>query len=107
MARYLNEEQAAADGFLIAHEPESARFALYRTGASAHELLGEAHYSLRGDTVIDFDHTEVHPSLRGTGLAALLARRALTSEITHGRRTEASCWFIAGYLDKHPELRSS
>lgn len=101
MARYLDEEQARADGFTIAHEPEANRFVLARGDG---EVVGEAHYTLLGDDGIDFDHTVVDPSLRGTGLSGLLAEHALTAEIVRGRRIHASCWFIEGYLQKHPHL---
>ncbi|MBL3686685.1 N-acetyltransferase [Leucobacter zeae] len=126
MSRYQNEEQAAADGFRFAHEPERSRYALYAadagsgadgrpgtgdgSGTGAERLVGEAHYTLRGagstedPGIIDFDHTVVAPALRGTGLSGLLARRALTGDAIGDRRVLASCWFIEGYLAKHPEL---
>lgn len=100
MARYLDEASAAADGILLTHEAERHRFLLTRDGVR----VGEAHYTLLGDDAIDFDHTVVDPSLRGTGLAGVLAQRALTDPVTAGRRIEASCWFIADYLRRHPEL---
>ena len=100
MARYLDEASAAADGILLTHEPDRQRFVLAREGT----MIGEAHYTLLGDDAIDFDHTVVDPSLRGTGLAGVLAQRALTDPVTTDRRIEASCWFIAGYLRRHPEL---
>lgn len=111
MARYVDEDQAAADGFRFAHEPERTRYALYREDAGGEQLVGEAHYTLRGagteqePGTIDFDHTVVAPALRGTGLSGLLAQRALTGEAIGERRVLASCWFIEGYLAKHPELR--
>ncbi|MBP1324791.1 putative GNAT family acetyltransferase [Leucobacter exalbidus] len=107
MARYLDEAQAAAAGFTIAHEPEAHRFTVTHATAAGPELVGEAHYSLLGETVIDFDHTLVTPTLRGTGLSGLLAQHALSSELAQSRRIAASCWFIEGYLKKHPELRSA
>lgn len=107
MARFLDEAQAADAGFHIMHEPEASRYAVYQGAGAERQLVGEAHYSLRGESSIDFDHTVVHPSLRGTGLAALLARRALTGDQVRGRQIEASCWFIAGFLERHPELRTS
>lgn len=106
MAKYVDEAQATADGFQFVHEPEASRYALYRETGDARELVGEAHYTLQGNTTVDFDHTVVNPALRGTGLAGLLARGALTGDVVEGRRIVASCWFIAGYLEKHPELRS-
>lgn len=124
MARYLTEEQAAADGFRIEHEPSAQRYALYldATGQdtdapdsaapSEPQLVGEAHYSLIGDDtdgIINFDHTVVLPALRGNGLSMLLARRALDKNSGAGeaighRRVHASCWFIARVIARHPEL---
>ena len=104
MARYLSEEDAAADGITIVHESERSRFAVYRE----RESVGEAHYTLGeigGEPAIDFDHTFVDPQWRGTGLSGLLAHRAVTDNISDGRRKLASCWFIAGYLQRNPELQ--
>ncbi len=114
MARYLDETAAQADGISIAHQPDQARYAVLRSGDPATgetgdgaELIGEAHYTLLGDDAINFDHTVVVPEFRGTGLSGLLAHRALTGSAAEGRRIQASCWFIAGYLAKHPELGRS
>ncbi|MGJ0203933.1 N-acetyltransferase [Leucobacter sp. gxy201] len=112
MARYQDEAAAAADGFTIVHQADRHRYALLQQpggeagpGAPEPRMIGEAHYTLIGDDAIDFDHTVVDPSLRGTGLSGVLARRALTGSAADGRRILASCWFIEGYLAKHPELR--
>lgn len=104
MARYQTEDQAAADGFRIVHEPEQDRFAIYQSAVEGDRLVGEAHYSLRGDASIDFDHTLVNPEFRGSGLSGLLAHHAVTADVVRGRRVLASCWFIEGYLARHPEL---
>lgn len=111
MASYQDEAAAAADGFTVVHQADRHRYALLQQpggsdpDASESRVIGEAHYTLIGDDAIDFDHTVVDPSLRGTGLSGVLARRALTGTAAHGRRILASCWFIEGYLAKHPELR--
>ena len=107
MGRFLNEAQAAADGYTITHEPGRARYVVTASGADGGRVVGEAHYALLGDDVIDFDHTVVVPELRGTGLSGLLAHRALTGEAVGQRRITASCSFIVGYLQKHPELASA
>lgn len=100
MARYLDEAAAEADGIRIVHEPEASRFALYRETT----LIGEAHYAFPREGVVDFDHTVVSNDYRGTGLSGLLAHRALTSDVAKQHTVQASCWFIEGYLAKHPEL---
>lgn len=107
MATYTDESQAAADGFRIVHEPEEQRYAVLEAGEMGDRLVGEAHYTLIGGTGINFDHTVVLPEFRGTGLSGLLAHRALTGDAVDGRKIIASCSFIAGYLERHPELRSN
>lgn len=106
MARYLTEAEAAAAGFEIVHEPLAQRFALYQSSEAGRTLAGEAHYSRPSEAVVDFDHTVVDEAFRGTGLSGLLAHHALTSEVTRAVTVQASCWFIEGYLTKHPELLS-
>jgi len=103
MAKYLDAVSAAADGYTIEHDQRGHRFTINHED----RVLGEAHYSLRTDGSIDFDHTLVDPSLRGTGLSGVLAQLALSDDVAQGRTIHASCWFIAGYLEKHPELRGS
>ena len=100
MARYLSEADARADGFTIVHAVDRQEFVIQHDD----RVLGEAHYTLLGETGIDFDHTEVDPSLRGSGISGLLAQRALTDGIVHGRSIRTSCWFMEGYLARHPEL---
>ncbi|MCA0379095.1 MAG: N-acetyltransferase [Actinobacteria bacterium] len=107
MAKYSDELQAQADGFRIEHQPDRYRFVLLQAGADSGEaghIVGEAHYTLLGEDGIDFDHTVVDPSLRGTGLSGLLAERALTDDVVRGRKIQASCWYIEGYLERNPHL---
>lgn len=104
MPRYLDEAAAEADGITIVHEPEAQRFAVYQSGDDGRALIGEAHYSFPREGTVDFDHTVVDDLFRGTGLSGLLAHRAVTSEVARENEVLASCWFIEGYLEKHPEL---
>lgn len=89
------------DGFRIEHEPQLSRFTLLQ----AHDVVGIAHYTLIGESGIDFDGTRIEPALRGRGLAAKLAHRALTDELVAGRTIRAGCWYMRDYLERHPELR--
>ncbi|MFC5337730.1 GNAT family N-acetyltransferase [Leucobacter denitrificans] len=104
MANYSDEEAALADGIQIVHEPDASRFAVYQQQDEARSLVGEAHYSLRRSGKVDFDHTLIIPRLRGTGLSNLLAQHALTSDVAKSNEITASCWFIAQYLARNPEL---
>ncbi|QIM16832.1 N-acetyltransferase [Leucobacter insecticola] len=107
MANYSDEAEASAAGLRIVHEPNQHRFAVYQSEPQGDRLVGEAHYSLIEDSIIDFDHTVVLPELRGSGIATLLAQRALDPEVIGSRRVHASCWFITGYLKRHPEALPS
>ncbi len=108
MARYLNEKELLADGIRIEHDAARSRFVVLKdqsaSGQADPREIGEAHYTLLGDTGIDFDHTVVLPEFRGSGISGLLAQHALTHEIVPGRNIQASCWFIDEYLTRHPEL---
>ena len=84
----------------IANEPERSRYEL-RVGD---ELVGVADYVLR-DGVVVFPHTEILPVHRGQGLAAQLIRYALDDVRRSGRPVVASCWFVADFIDEHPEYR--
>ena len=100
MARFTDEQAAREAGFLIEHEPERHRFVLTADGVE----MGAAHYTPLSSGGLDFDHTVVDVSLRGTGLSQLLVRHALTDPNVYGKPIQASCWFVAVMLKKHPEL---
>lgn len=115
MARFTDETAAREAGFTFTHEPERHRFVLAgppagadsadNSGASTAPVeLGEAHYTPLPSGALDFDHTLVDPSMRGTGLSGLLVEHALADESVYGKPIQASCWFVAGMLKKHPEL---
>ncbi|MBT1035317.1 N-acetyltransferase [Canibacter sp. lx-45] len=97
MVKFSSLADANKHGYTITHEPAQSRFALYD---QAENLLGEAHYTLLGETEIDFDHTVISPNLRGTGLSAILAEVAITSDLAKTHKIAASCWFIAKYLNR-------
>lgn len=103
MARYSTEAEAEADGFAFTHDTERGEF----TATLGERVIGVLHYSLfEGDRpAIDFDHTEVIPEFRGSGIAGLLAARALRSGVIGDRSIRTSCWYMEGVVARHPELR--
>ncbi len=56
------------------------------------------------DGVITFVHTEVPPEFRGKGIGSKLVRGELEAARARGLKVIASCEFVAGYIDKHPEF---
>jgi predicted GNAT family acetyltransferase len=83
------------------HRDESAsRYVLTRDGVA----VAFAVFRVRGDVVV-FPHTVVAEPLRGQGLGRRLVRAALDDVRARGQRVVARCWYVAGFIDEHPEYR--
>jgi len=67
-------------------------------------VVGIADYIVRGESVV-LPHTEVAQELRGRGLGAILVRAALEDVRRSGRTVVPACWFVAEFVDAHPEYR--
>jgi predicted GNAT family acetyltransferase len=76
------------------------------------KLLGVADYrpmgtDSAGDTprprVIAFPHTEIVPGRRKQGLGAQLVQGALDDVRRKGAKVVPMCWFVAEFLEEHPE----
>jgi predicted GNAT family acetyltransferase len=66
------------------------------------ELAGFADY-LRDDDLVVYPHTEVRSPFQGLHIGGTLARTALDDARSRDLRVLATCPFIAGWLDRHPE----
>src|SRR5271169_6705551 len=75
----------------------SGRFELEQDGH-----LASLDYTLAGE-VLALLETQVPESLRGTGIAGLLAKTALEYARKHHLKVDVVCPFVAGYLKTHPE----
>jgi predicted GNAT family acetyltransferase len=84
----------------VRNSTERSRYELLVEG----ELVGLADYRITGDAVV-FPHTEIEPRLRGQGLGAELVRAALDDVRSSGRRVIAHCWYVAEFIDGHPEYQ--
>lgn len=85
----------------VQHNADRTRYELFVDG----ELAGIADYRLTPDGVVVFPHTEIARDRRGHGLGAELVRAALDDVRTSGRTVEARCWFVAQFIDEHPEYQ--
>jgi predicted GNAT family acetyltransferase len=54
---------------------------------------------------IAFMHTEVPKSMRGKGVASVLAKYAFQFAEEHNKKVMVYCPFVAAYLKRHPELK--
>ena len=87
-------------GHEVRNNVDRSRYELLIDG----RLAAVADYRLAEDEVV-FPHTEVEPRLRGRGLGAELVRAALEDVRGTGQRVVAHCWYVAQFIDEHPEYR--
>jgi predicted GNAT family acetyltransferase len=66
------------------------------------ELVGIADFSLRGETVV-MPNTEIAAARRGQGLGDILVQGALDDIRSAGRTVVPVCWFVAQFIDGHPD----
>jgi hypothetical protein len=66
------------------------------------KLLGVADYRPMGDKLA-FPHTEIVPGRRKQGLGAQLVQGALDDVRRKGAKVVPMCWFVAEFLEEHPE----
>jgi predicted GNAT family acetyltransferase len=66
------------------------------------EVVAIADYQVRDDVVV-FPPTGVSPERRGQGLGEQLVQGALDDVRAGGRKVVPACWFVAEFLELHPE----
>ncbi|MEV6595674.1 NAD(+)/NADH kinase [Actinoplanes sp. NPDC051346] len=67
------------------------------------ELAGVLHYRRDGER-IELAHTEIDQAFEGRGLAGRLASAALGDARRRSASVLATCPFVAGYVERHPEF---
>jgi predicted GNAT family acetyltransferase len=86
----------------MAHEvrddAERSRYEILVDG----DVVGFADYHVDG-TTWTFPHTVIQPALRGRGLGAELVRAALDDVRRAGGRVVPLCWYVAEFIDAHPD----
>jgi predicted GNAT family acetyltransferase len=65
-------------------------------------VAGIADFRLDGETVV-LPHTEIDARSRGLGLGAILVQGALDDIRDSGRTVVPVCWYVAKYIDEHPQ----
>jgi predicted GNAT family acetyltransferase len=82
----------------VVHNAAESRYEVHVDG----ERAGFTRYR-HGPGYVEFFHTEIDPTYEGQGLGSRLAAGALNDVRASGERVVATCPFIAGYLERHPE----
>lgn len=91
-------EGSPSTGAHVERDDERSRYEISVEG----RRVGFADYRRQGDTLV-FPHTVVEPSMRGQGVGAELVRRALDDVRAGGGSVVAQCWYVAQFIDEHPE----
>jgi predicted GNAT family acetyltransferase len=65
-------------------------------------VIGFAEFRNANGTLI-VPHTEIEPASRGRGHGETLVRGMLDDIRARGERVVPRCWFVAEFLDVHPE----
>ena len=81
------------------HNLEAERFEISQEG-----FLAVLDYELHPGRIV-FTHTEVPAELEGRGLGGRLAKAGLEYARSQGLKVTPQCWFVAGYIERHPEYQ--
>jgi predicted GNAT family acetyltransferase len=87
----------------VQHEetPAGGAFFVARHGAR----LGELVYARKAPELVEIEHTEVDPSLRGEGVARKLLDAAVAWARETGTRVQASCPYARAQFQRDPSIR--
>lgn len=85
----------------VTNNPDRNRFEITTEDG---RLAGFAEYA-PGDGVRDFNHTVVRDEFEGQGIGGRLARGALDQTRAEGLKVVATCTFIKGWIEKHPDYQ--
>ena len=88
------------DGIEVRHAPERNRYEI----AVDDSIAGYADYRTTDDALV-FSHTVIDESRRGDGLGERLIRDALDDVRRRGQKVVPRCWFVAEFIDAHPEYK--
>jgi len=83
----------------VVHHQALGKFSAMIEGEEAYLL-----YHAGGEGVLDYVSTFVPEPLRGRGIASAVVRCALEYARQQRCRVIPSCWFVKGYVDRHPEF---
>ncbi|MEX2444862.1 MAG: GNAT family N-acetyltransferase [Alkalispirochaeta sp.] len=84
----------------VHHEPDSHRFVATVDGDEAYVV-----YEPKGLDRWVMSHTYTPTALRGRGIAGEVVRTALETARSDGRSVVPVCWYVEGFIQRHPEFQ--
>ena len=85
---------------IVTHNEAAHRFEI-----ESEELLAVLDYRLDGKILL-FLHTGVPSALEGRGLGSKLVKAGLDYARANQLRVQSLCWFVDGYIERHPEYQN-
>lgn len=82
----------------VQHDAEAGLFKIDVDGEVVH-----LDYVMRDEHTMDTTYTYTPPDLRGRGLASRVVGSAMEYAQGRGLRVVPSCWYVAGWIARHPE----
>ena len=88
---------------VVENAPHSRYEARVQEGQQdAGRVIGVLKYE-RQDGVVVMPSTVTDPQFRGNGIASALTQRALDDARRTGARVRPDCWYVEGWIDRHPD----
>lgn len=81
----------------VIHNQTKSRFEVHVETSTA--LLN---YTVADKSIL-FTHTGVPPALEGHGIGSKLVKTGLEYARANHLKVESTCWFVSGYIERHPE----
>ena len=94
----FQKRQCSSQTNQVQHDQDGQIFTLDTDGHRAYLK----YYILSPDTV-DLASTVVPPELGGRGVAKVLADAAFSWAVDNKLKMKLSCWYLSGYLKRHPK----
>ncbi|MFL6077936.1 MAG: GNAT family N-acetyltransferase [Mycobacteriales bacterium] len=90
---------STAPELTVTHLPAEHRFEAHLAG----DQVGVLDYVEVSERTIVYLSTRVPAEYEGRGIGSALARAALDDARARGRAVVPRCWFVEGWIDRHPE----
>jgi uncharacterized protein len=84
----------------VRDNPEASRYEL----VEGDDVVGFADYVM-DDNVMILPHTVIVWPRRGSGLGAELVQQVLDDARARGLEVQPTCWYVAQFIDEHPEYQ--
>lgn len=82
----------------VEHDAESGVFSAWEGG----EVVGRLYYRIGDGGTWHMFSTVVDPPAEGRGVGSELVRSAVTAARAGGHGIVSTCWFVSGWLERHP-----